>query len=214
MCIRSSCMQQQKIVIGLLGTTLDQGHGLERWERWRTTVSVCQHEDLLINRFELLHSRKFTKLAECVAEDIRSVSPEPTGRPAVIEFDDPWDFEQVYAALHDFARRYVFDPEREEYLIHITTGTHVAQICLFLLIESRHIPGKLLQTSPPPRRRPAEPGEYRIIDLDLSKYDRIATRFRQEQREGLSFLKSGIETRNVAFNRLIERIEQVAIATR
>ena len=31
--------------------------------------------------------------------------------------------------------------------MHITTGTHVAQICLFLLAESRHLPARLLQTS-------------------------------------------------------------------
>jgi transcriptional regulatory protein RtcR len=53
-----------------------------------------------------------------------------------------------------------------------------------------------------------------IIDLDLSKYDRIASRFQQQQKEGVSYLKGGIDTRNEAFNRLIDRIEQVAIATR
>ncbi len=36
----------------------------------------------------------------------------------------------------------------------------------------------------------------------------------REQREGLSFLKSGIDTRSLKFNRLIERIEQVALASR
>src|SRR3954449_5411344 len=57
-------------------------------------------------------------------------------------------------------------------------------------------------------------GKIKIIDLDLSRYDRIASRFQQEQREGVSYLKGGIQTRNTAFNRLIDRIEQVAIATR
>ena len=113
----------------------------------------------------------------------------------------PWDFEEVYGALHDFARAYPFQPDREDYLFHITTGTHVQQICLFLLAESRHLPGKLLQTSPPRRKRDCGPGTYRIIDLDLSRYDQLATRFAQEQQEGLSFLKSGIETRNAAVQR-------------
>jgi transcriptional regulatory protein RtcR len=99
-----------------------------------------------------------------------------------------------------------------DYLIHITTGTHVAQICLFLLTEARWFPGRLLQCSPDRDR--SAPGKVTTIDLDLSRYDGIASRFQQEQREGASFLKGGIETRNVAFNRLIDRIEQVAIATR
>jgi transcriptional regulatory protein RtcR len=105
-----------------------------------------------------------------------------------------------------------FDVEAQDYLIHITTGTHVAQICLFLLTESRYLPGRLLQASP--ERDRGAPGEIKIIDLDLSKYDRIASRFRQEQSYAVSYLKGGIETRNPAFNELIDRIEQVAIATR
>lgn len=43
-----------------------------------------------------------------------------------IELHNPWDFEEVYAYLHDFARGYAFQPEKEDYLIHITTGTHVS----------------------------------------------------------------------------------------
>ena len=90
----------------------------------------------------------------------------------------------VYGALHDFARDYPFDPDREDYLVHITTGTHVAQICLFLLTESRHFPARLLQTSPPQRQRPGTPGPTRIIDLDLSRYDRLASRFQQRAARG------------------------------
>jgi transcriptional regulatory protein RtcR len=102
--------------------------------------------------------------------------------------------------------------DSEDYLVNITTGTHVAQICLFLLTEARWIPGRLVQCSP--ERDRSAPGSIKIIDLDLSRYDGIASRFRLEQREAASFLKGGIETRNAAFNRLIDRIEQVAIATR
>ena len=49
----------------------------------------------------------------------------------------------------DFADGAAFDPEAEDYLVHITTGTHVAQICLFLLTEARYFPARLLQTAPP-----------------------------------------------------------------
>lgn len=202
-------MPKDIVVIGLLGTALDSGSGPDRWEKWRPTLSICRFEDLLVSRFELLVQKKFEASAQLLIEDIQMVSPETTTRTWNIDFADPWDFEQVYAALHAFARNYEFNTEKEEYLVHITTGTHVAQICMFLLTESRHLPGKLLQTSPPTRDKSA-PGKYIIIDLDLSKYDEIASRFSQEQREAVSFLKSGIETRNAEFNRLIERIEQVA----
>src|SRR5262245_29011568 len=198
------------VILGLLGTQLDRGLGPRRWETWRPSVSLCQHEELLVDRLELLHDRRSTSLAETVAGDIAGVSPETETRRHVVEFDDAWDFEEVYGVLADFVRGYSFQPDREEYLVHITTGTHVAQICLFLLTESRHLPARLIQSSPPEDRHRGLPGRYSIIDLDLSRYDRIAARFADEQREARSFLKSGIPTRNPAFNRMIEEIEQVA----
>ncbi len=207
--------RKKLVVIGLLGTVLDAGKGPRRWEQWRPSVSVCQHEQLIVDRFELLHPGpgSLHPLAIDVAADIARVSPETRLVQHALPLANPWDLEEVYGELHDFARGYKFDTEREEYLVHITTGTHIAQICMFLLVESRYIPGRLLQTSPP-RRGGARAGDYAIIDLDLSRYDRLASRFGREQLEGLSLLKSGIETRNAAFNALIERVERVAMATR
>lgn len=206
--------RKKLVVIGFLGTQLDAGNRPARWEKWRPTVAICQHEDLLVERFELLHTPgRYSSLAKTVMEDIRQISPETEVVPRPLELANPWDLEEVYGALHDFARSYPFQPEREDYLVHITTGTHIAQICMFLLVESRYIPGRLLQTSPE-RGRSGGPGSHAIIDLDLSRYDRLASRFGREQREGLSLLKSGIDTRNAAFNSLIERIERVAVRTR
>jgi transcriptional regulatory protein RtcR len=202
-------------VIGFLGSTLDQGkRGPARWERWRPTVSLCQHEDLLVDRLVLLHGSRYKGLAKAIAADVTQVSPETAVQLEVMEIADPWDLEETYGALRDFARRYPFDPTREDYLAHITTGTHIAQISLFLLVESRHIPARLIQTSPPPTPEGNPAGSHTIIDLDLSRYDSIARRFQKERTEGLSFLKAGIDTKNAAYNRLIERVEQVAIASR
>ncbi len=205
---------KDNVAFGLLGTTLDAGSGTSRWSRWRPTVGLFQSEHMLFKRFELIYQPKFEKLAKTVMEDIQYVSPETEVRGHIIEFGNPWDFESVFEGLHSFARSYDFDPDKEDYLLHITTGTHVAQICMFLLTESRHFPARLGQTAPPRRGDQGSTGRCTIIDLDLSKYDRLATRFNEEQREGVSFLKGGIETRNGRFNRLIERIEKVAIASK
>ncbi len=201
----------RSVVIGLLGTTLDSGAS-RRWERWRPTVDLARHDDFLIDRLELLHQPKWASLAHIVRDDITQMSPETDVRCHGLTFNDPWDFEQVFASLLDFSHDYTFNPDEEDYYIHITTGTHVAQICLFLLTEARYFPARLLQTSPPGRDAPRDgPGTYRIIDLDLSKYDQIASRFGRDQAEGLSLLKAGIATRSQAFNHMITRIEQVAM---
>jgi transcriptional regulatory protein RtcR len=198
-------------VIGFVGSTLDASKfGPTRWSKWRPSVGLCMHEDLRVDRFVLLHATRHGRLAEYVAEDIASVSPETKVERHILDFNDPWDFEEVYGKLLDFARAFSFDPETEEYLIHITTGTHVAQICWFLLTEARYLPGKLLQTQPSRDTTAPAPGIWTTIDLDLSRYDSIATRFAAASVESTSFLKSGIETRNAAFNRMIDEIEQVA----
>jgi transcriptional regulatory protein RtcR len=149
-----------------------------------------------------------------VSADIAALSPGTEVRAVEINFQgDPWDFENVYGALHDYAKNASFDPDAEDYLVHITTGTHVCQICLFLLTESGHLPGRLLQ-SYPSREGENPAGGHSIIDLDLSKYDRLAERFSEERRATSFSLKSGIATRNAAFNRMIDDIEQVALRSR
>ncbi|VUD67442.1 Nitric oxide reductase transcription regulator NorR2 [Thalassocella blandensis] len=199
------------VVIGILGTTLDRrGKRKERWDKWRPTVSMCQQEDLLIDRLELLYDARSRSLAETVTEDIALISPETQVCHHHVDFTDAWDFEQVYAALLDFARSYTFKPQEENYLIHITTGTHVAQICLYLLNEAHYLPGKLLQTSPAGNKEKLS-GSYQIIDLDLSKYDEIASRFKKEHEEGTTYLKGGITTYNATFNTMIDQLEQVSI---
>ncbi len=204
--------RKKTVVIGILGTTLDAGKGAKRWERWRPTVSLCQHEDLLVDRLDLLHDRRSTSLANTIIEDIASVSPETKVVEHDVEMLDPWDFEEVYGLLHEFASGYPFDTELEEYLVHITTGSHVAQICNFLLTEARYFPARLIQSSPA-RKAEERAGNYSIIDLDLSKYDRLASRFEREHTDAIASLKGGIATRNPAFNSLIERIEHVSART-
>jgi transcriptional regulatory protein RtcR len=199
------------VAISLLGTTLDQrGKRKKRWEKWRPTISLCQQEDLLIDRLELLFQPQYQRIADVVTEDIRQISPETEVCQHHIEFDDPWDFESVYSQLHDFSRRYQFDRDKENYLIHITTGTHVAQICLYLLTEANYLPGQLIQTSPSNSIN-NQLGTYQIIDLDLSKYDQIASRFSREHDEGTSYLKGGINTNNKQFNKVIAQLEKVSI---
>lgn len=201
---------KKNIAIGLVGPILDAGMRNKRWEKWRPTVAVCQQDQIAMDRFELLYQEKYTDLANQLAKDIQEVSPLTQVNLHKVVMRDPWDFEEVYGALLDFCTDYEFQPSKENYHVHITTGTHVAQICLYLLTEARYLPGMLFQTSPPNKKK-GTPATHSVIDLDLSKYDRIAQRFERQQAEGLSFLKAGIDTRNEQFNRTIEQIEQVAI---
>lgn len=198
------------VLISLLGTSLDdRGRGTSRWNTWRPSVALAMQDELQFDRYYLIYQRNFQGLFEKVAEDVRICSPETEIIPVEIPFNNPWDFEEVYSKLYDFSRKQNFASQDHDFYIHITTGTHVAQICLFLLNESHHLPGKLIQTQP--SRHGGAKGSYNLIDLDLSRYDLLAKRFAEEQTSDVAFLKSGIATRNRQFNKLIDTIERVAI---
>ncbi|WP_171097589.1 RNA repair transcriptional activator RtcR [Ruegeria sp. HKCCD7255] len=194
----------QNIVIGFLGTQLDMG----KKRRWKPTPSLAMHDHFNVDRLELLHDHRFNRLAHQVKAEIEELSPQTEVLLQRMDLADPWDFQEVYGKLFDFARAYGFDEDREQYHVHLTTGTHVAQICWFLLTESRHIPARLIQTGPPGPNDDVP--KFDIIDLDLSRYNALQQRFDQLSREYSDQLKGGIETRNAQYNALIDRIELIA----
>ena len=184
---------KKRTVIGFLGTRLDAGAGEDRWKKWRPTLALCQEKDFFVDRLVLIHDRKSHPLADLIVKDIAEISPATEVEPHVLNLRDPWDFGEVYTKMRDFAKAMTFDPDTEDYFVNITTGTHVVQICWFLLAETRFVPARILQLSPTSLQSRSSKPNYSIIDLDLSKYDAINTRFDEEKETATSFLKRGIE---------------------
>ncbi|SPL72211.1 RNA repair transcriptional activator RtcR [Acinetobacter stercoris] len=203
-------MQKSKktVVIGFVGSTLDQGRKPDRWQRWRPSMSLLMHDDLIIDEMLLLHDKRNTNLFNGLKEDAFEISPDTQLTGVKVNIRDPWDFSDMYGALYDFVKSYDFDTEHHDYLLHITTGTHVAQICWYLLVDAKYLPAKLIQSSPTGKQQPE--GEYRIIDLDLSRYAALTQRFEQEKNEHWQKLKANIATQNKGFNQLIQEVEIVA----
>ena len=98
----------KRVGITLLGSTLDRGDGDKRWNRWRPSVALAHLKEMPLDRLELIHGPRDKKLLAVVEEDIREVAPDCEVVSHEIDIADPWDFEQVYSALHDFARAYSF----------------------------------------------------------------------------------------------------------
>ena len=92
-------------MLGFLGTVLDQGKGQiagsagGRPSRSASTRTCWSHG------FELLHDQRAHRAR---ASGARRTSARSRRRPRCgrtrSTFADPWDFEEVYGALHDFAR--------------------------------------------------------------------------------------------------------------
>ena len=197
-------------VIGFLGTTLDNGFNDKRWQRWRPTVSLGLHDELLVDELHILYSKRDKRLFKIIKDDMAKVSPNTTVIGHHVALISPWDFADVYAELYDFAAGFDFQ-DSTDYLLHLTTGTHVAQICWFLLVEAGFIPADLIQTSPCPRPDQADPqGRYQVIDLDVSRYDGLRERFEAEKQQHWQTLQANLVTQNAAYQKLISDIEKVA----
>lgn len=197
---------KKSVMLGFLGTVLDDGFSQRRQTKWRPNVNV--HEVMAFDRVELFISPKYQRLAKQVMADIRQIRPDIIVNLVEMPLDNPWDFSEVYEKLASWADGYPFDIEQENYFTHITTGTHVAQICLFLLVKSRQIPSVILQTAPP---KGDSLCQVETIDLDLARYDALLARLNKAKHDAVRFLKSDIDTQNTHFNALIKQIEYVAL---
>lgn len=208
-------MKRRRVVFGFLDPYWDQDIEHPSTGRWRPTIAAVSNPEFEVARFELLVQPENSELAEVVMAEMKAASPKIEIKIYQHQYKDLWDFEAVYSYLHDLVADYHFDPDEEEYFIHMSTGTSVMRICLFLLAESNFLPARILQTYPKGTYGDeSAPGGVRVIDLDLAKYDQLAKRFAVRRDKGTSFLKAGIATRNVAFNRMIGEIEAVAVASR
>lgn len=196
---------KRNVVFGALGTEKDKrGEKNSERDKWRPTVDLCMHEDFPIDRYELFFQKKHIDLAKEVKADIESKAATKVQLHEIDYKGDPWKFEHVYTTFFDYFSNYEFDREKDNYFVNISTGTHVMQICLFLLAEAKYVPAKLVQS--------ARNKQCIEIDLELEKYDLIAQRFHKQKQDDVAFLKGDIETKNAKYDELIERILSVSTA--
>ena len=199
------------IVVSLLTPKRDgfenspENQGTEK----RPSVCLAQLQDLHFDQYYIFgypemfrdendsqgdYETKFHTIQKQIVDAVKSSSPNTalhweTG----MSLTDPWNLEEVFMAFRKWSDKIWKEiPHDADLFIHTSSGTHIEQISLFLLMESRHLPGKLIQTLPD--------GHYRIIDLAEEKYKQVVNRFIQEPADILEKLKDGIETRDESYN--------------
>src|ERR1044072_9498157 len=92
-------MTKKTVGSGFLAGQRDSGQGAGRWEKWRPTVSLVQHEDSVVHRLELIHTPRHEAWAQLLKRDIASVSRETDVHLVSMDIRDPWDFGDMYGAL-------------------------------------------------------------------------------------------------------------------
>lgn len=204
---------KKKVVVALLGPEKDDAKYEARMEKWRPTVALTQlqSKDFTPDRIELLYQKQHEEILETVKKDMITESPKTKIKSHIISFDDPWNFKSVYEELQTFAKNYTFDTVKEDYFVHITTGTHVAQICLFILAYRKIIPGELLQTIPDRRKNKINKG-FAVIDLDLL-HDDLGEKLHKDD-DKKNDLMAGLVTENKKHRQMVKEVLKVAGKTK
>ena len=60
----------------------------DRWQRWRPTISLLMHEDLLVDELVLLHDRQHHNLVKSIAAD-EEISPQTEVSGHKVSIKDP-----------------------------------------------------------------------------------------------------------------------------
>ncbi|CAH7424250.1 Transcriptional regulator [Vibrio chagasii] len=204
-------------LIGFLGNQRDmRGYNDSRWNDYRPSISAVSQTGLGIDTFYLLYSERFEDLLGLTISDISVVSPKTKVIPVPFEVDDVFDPQEMLEGIIAFLDG--IPTEGEEFLISLATGTHVAPIAWFDLARRHIINAKFIQTyalSADEKRvaskEDVQRGHYRIIDLNLAKYDKYREMLISDTSSAEEFLKQGVKTENTKYNELISTIERVAV---
>ncbi len=186
----------------------------ERSTKWRPTAALVEH--FRPARVDLLYPPGAHALAAQVAEDVRALVPA-----ALITLDalppEEADFATTIAAFGRWAARRGYDAEAEDVLVNGEPLSDAQRLCLFFLIESGELPGRLVAA---PRPETGEPAQ--IIDLRArlralgETHPRVDTPAREDEHVALDEAapELDIPVYNVDFALLLDRIESVATRCR
>lgn len=193
-----------------LGTSLDSGLKDKRWDRWRPNVGIGISDEFEVNTLVLLHNAKHRVLAEQVAADAVQVADRPSFEVRLKEVEmDPFDLPSTFLMMCKLRDEEVFDSDTQ-YLLNLSTGTHMMQLACFKMIESGRWPGILAQCGPGEGIK----SRIQLIDLSMKAYDPVMQRYRAENLLGEESLKQGIITQNEAFNQMVSKLQRVVTRTR
>jgi transcriptional regulatory protein RtcR len=156
-------------------------------------------------RLELLAHPRRASVARRIVHDAAMLAPETRVEVFVLPDHDEWAVADASAALAAFAAQRYRRPE--DLIVHLGTGTPVQTTCLTLLVQAGALRGRFAV------RQPRGPTPLLVFDLEAALQEARAAHDEVAIQDARGFLKRGIATRNPAYERLIARLERVAVTS-
>ncbi|MDR2642230.1 MAG: sigma 54-interacting transcriptional regulator, partial [Planctomycetaceae bacterium] len=165
-------IKKKNVVIGLVGLKHDKENSA-----WRPTIQLVENAkkiDLSIDRFHLLVQKSAQKLARQIKTEIEQISPQTTVILDSVE-SLAWNYKDVSKHLYDYVKNFTFNYQKENYYVHITTGTETVKNCWILLITNRVLRAKLIQTPNPEGNRTIQPHivDTNFLRNEIEKWQKI-----------------------------------------
>lgn len=201
---------RKTVVFGLFAYRVDGGVGEQRWSRWRPLLELCASPDITISKLYLFHRQENREDIEALRADIRMRAPHlnfiaQTDAGVLKTFDD------FYLVFYKYFKSFKFDTKHCQYYLYFPPGIfpHVT-LALVDIIRTLRLPLEIIQVyQEVDNGKPKAVPE--VFAIDASKVLQVDEQRKQHSLDDQQYLKSGILTRNAAFNALIARLEHVAL---
>lgn len=201
---------RKTMVFGLFAYRVDGGTGKQRWSRWRPLLELCSLPDFPITTLHLFHRQEHKKDVETLRADIRMRTRDLT----LISQTDacvPKTFDEYYLIFYNYFKTFQFDTKHCQYYLYFPPGVFpYVSLALMDIIRTLRLPLEIIQVyQNSDAEKPKAVPE--VFTTDVSRALQAAEQHQQYNLEDQEYLKSGIATRNTAFNALIARLEHVAL---
>lgn len=201
---------RRTVVFGLFAYRVDGGTGEQRWARWRPLLELCSSPDFSISTLYLFHRQENREDVENLRADIHLRAPH-------LNFISRTDaevlktFDEFYLVFYKYFKSFKFDTKHCQYYLYFPPGIfpHVT-LALVDIIRTLRLPLEIVQVyqgvdNGKPKAVPE------VFTIDVSRVLQVDEQRQLHSLGDQEYLKSGISTRNAAFNTLIARLEHVAL---
>lgn len=201
---------RKAVIFGFFAYRLDGGTGAQRWLRWRPLLELCSLPDFPIDTLYLLYPIQFEKVVHTLKTDIQERSPHLNVIP-LTDAKAPKTFDEYYVIFYNYFKTFQFDTKGYQYYLYFPPGIfpHVS-LALMDVIRTLRLPLEIIQVYQAMGEHSVK-AVYEVFTTDVSKARNACKQYQQHSLQDQDYLKSGIATRNAAFNALIARLEHVAL---
>lgn len=131
-------------LVALVDPIADNCKKSDRWERWRPTIGLVSHPDVIVDRVDLLHDSGSRKLARQLASDIAERAPGAVieVHPLACEIDAPYG--EANATVAAWVATQPFAPEVNPIYLHAGSEASPLAFALWSHAQRDEIPAQIV----------------------------------------------------------------------